>query len=656
MNRPDLIIASRHTSVTAALFQQISFLISHHRAPHRLDTITFSCAEELLGTLDTIDTDQLLRTIVLLDLGSEDEHTWNVQTLKGEQGLAAQLVLSYPEIYFIFIGASGNLRMPPTKVEDPTLKVIKEHHLVQDSDLFKVATLIRFHAQGFSPLFDPTGLRSLLMHQLLQVGDGVQAHAYLPLSELRLKKVAASADDESAFAYLNSYVAYKAGFRVWVLGTASEFWRILPHQNQAHAAGHKLDVIISDWALMYSDQEGVLGKDSLLLEVNYHDSDKLIIITSFQQAENASVWQDCPKAPARFRFPKPYGGIFTLLTQEAPEGVNVLKEQFDQLQAQIQGQRERGQANSARHAAPNARTLVANRLIARARRIQATGRGSTESWVQMAVLTSAAKEILGGMSRTTAYEAISLQNEAEVNAELSFHGISMKIDVKQRLAALRIEGSLTQEMMDTKDRRGWVEAYNSLLNFLLRTVNQLRLRFTEHEQIEAAEECLYKFAGYQHRLQWLHRTSYVDRVLGRRILENISWVFFGYPVFSTRAGTSIKRLLGLSILWIIFFAVCFHLMLESHPDLGQPKNTLQRAKVAAWHSGFTFVELQPGLSEVESNYLEERVTNNMPSHWPFLFEWKHQYRMLIFLELLVAYLHLGLLISLLYRRVTKRSP
>jgi len=109
--------------------------------------------------------------------------------------------------------------------------------------------------------------------------------------------------------------------------------------------------------------------------------------------------------------------------------------------------------------------------------------------------------------------------------------------------------------------------------------------------------------------------------------------------------------------WILVFAGCYYLIFRSHPKLlNNPNATPEAISLAAWHSAFTFVELQPGLAEVESEYLRDEHLVNLPRPWPGWLEWKQQYRLLLFLELVIAYLHLGLLISILYRRVTKRSP
>jgi hypothetical protein len=326
---------------------------------------------------------------------------------------------------------------------------------------------------------------------------------------------------------------------------------------------------------------------------------------------------------------------------------------------------------------------VAERLLGRARRIKKEDPLGTEGWIQVAVLAGEAKEILGGLSRTTVYEALALQNVAEVHAELSFHGMAVQVGVQSRLKELEGELSVVQRAgismrqeaasvacvqpdcptaQEEQDSHFLHQA--APLNFLVQTVNTLRLQFAEHEQVQAAEDCLYHFAKYQHRLERL-RTPWIDPHGYSKL-----WVLLSYyPSCATRAGTSVGRLAWVSAIWIVIFAVFYTGLFRLYPpkppkpvEEASPGNAASSAdrrletdsevekppapgfSLALWHSALTFL-LQPSISIVEQNF--EAFADLKASFW---------YQAAVFLELGIAYLHLGLLVSVLYRRITKRAP
>jgi hypothetical protein len=555
---------------------------------------------------------------------------------------------------------------------------------VPDGSLLTLFGLIRFHASEFRVLFDATGLRSLIMRRLLEDSGDERAGSYRPLSESRSNHAAVCADDEIPFVYLNGYVAYTAGFRTWLLSTQKEFRRKLSPKPAAgvatrvstgllsrlrsllqraravfrrSSAAHlsQSRVILSDWELTYPDFTGPAPKDSLLLSTDFNACDRLVIISSFQRAEKKDTWRAFADPPEVTRLPKPYGGIFKLLIHARARKHNALSLQFEKTWKDIHDQNRVKKQVDSRHGAPYARNIVARRLLMRARQLKASAANeSTESWVQMALLASSAKEILGEQSRTTAYEAFALQHEAEVNAELSFFGISTKLEVLRRLKTLEKEGQL---ILGTNPYRKWKarrEHENSQLNFLLRTVNNLRLRFIEYEQVKATEECVHWFAWYHRKLGSLSFTSIFPSFL-KTALVYFLWGTWGYPEFATKAGTSVWRLFSLSAFWIAVFTFGYFSLLTLHPTLSSPDKWGDRLELASWHSSFTFMSLQPGMKEVDGLTDPESQASLQPP-WAYLAKWSRTYHTLVLLELLVAYLHLGLFISILYRRVTKRAP
>jgi len=684
MSRPLLLFASRHTSVAAALHQHFELFLPACNLPHEIRHIGFSSCMELFATLDSIEPEQLLDTMLVFDISPEEESTWNVKTIQGEQGLTAQLILSYPEIYFVFLETSLPRRGHSIDLEEIGGD-ISRHHYVPDGSLLTLLGLIRFHAQEFRTLFDATGLRSLFMRKLLAESGDERSSIYKPFSDSRSEYAAVCADEEIAFVYLNGYVAYTAGFRTWLLCTQKEFWRILSRKtnsaniavnrrrwarlrswatNLVHNIFHRTDslnpqapkfgVILSDWELAYPDHTGPVLKPSLLLSADFKASDKLVVISSFQQAEETRTWSTFTEPPEISRLPKPYGGVFKLLMLKKRRRTSALKERYQGTWKIIINENRSKIQSDSRHSAPYARNLVARRLLLRARVIKMSGKENTESWVQMALLAGTAKEILGEQSRTTAYEAIALQHEAEVNAEMSFFGISTKIELKHRLKMLEQEGQIVQGARDSRNWKGRQEHDSSHLNFMLRAINNLRLRFIEYEQVEATEKCVHQFAWYHHKLGWLSFTSFFRGSIST-VFNHILWATLSYPNFATKAGTSIWRLLCLSVLWVALFTVGYSCLLSSHPAMSPPEKKSERLELAAWHSSFTFIELQAGMKEIDSLTEASSLPSSTPN-WADLPSWSRKYHALVLGELIIAYLHLGLLVSILYRRITKRAP
>jgi hypothetical protein len=722
MNRPTLLTVSRHEHVAAALHQYVEIFLQNEEFTHKVERLTFACPAELFDKLDDYAPKQLRDMIALVDVGAEGESAWSVQDMWSDNGVAARLVLSYPEVYFVFFDMVGNPHLPELRGTPWDREVAHRHHFVSGQQLIETLLLIRLHARGFRTIFDPTGMRAGFKKDLLVAVDYEAPKAYAPLSESRINHAAVAADEEAAFVYLNGYVAYQAGFRVWLLTTEAEFRRVIGagrclapdfHPNSLKTAvppalsgpigPANFGAVLADWDLAYPDHKGSNSPQSLLEyeDTQIQEVERLIVITG---VENEKQLELCTKHGG-FRAPKPFGGLFDLLTMDRDK--NILWDRYDdawkgiikiQRESWIDRTRTRARqlfsrlwlesllimrfkpktsapARSTNHSAPYARSVVAGRLLSRAKLIGTVEPTGTASWVQMALLAAEAKEVLSGMSRTTAYEALALQNEAEVNAEVSFLGMSVDIDVLSRLDKLMKEGELVQRVGRTAKHERSKEPEIAQLNFLLQTTKNLRLRFSAYEQMDAAEECLRHFSRYQFRLiPWRSR-----------------WIFHklakGYVDRATRSGTSIVRLLGFSLLWIMVFSLAYTALLLAHPlqvevnptnsreflpssfaphespnrspavrndakSREAPDSSIAGAlELAVSHSVFTFLELQPGISDVDP--LKSQQDFRDPGKGR---RWMRMYRSIMLSELAIAYLHLGLLVSVVYRRVTMRSP
>jgi len=711
MIRPILLLASRYQSVAEALHEVVDLFLPSAELTHKIKHVSFNCAAELFEALDDLPPKSLLNTMVLFDLGAEDETVWNMIQMKGERGLATRLVLSYPEVYFAFIGASGGLKYPQEDSEKltelgvsiqqqaNTSALIEEHHFTSGKNLFRMLELVQLHAQGFRTLFDATGLRSLLkfgLGEILAKLPEVRAGLYRHYSVSRLQHVAAVAEEEAAFLYLNGYAAYKFGFRSWLAHTNKEFSRLARDQSSPSRinAENQFVVSIMDWHLAYRDDEesSDIKRESLREIFLNEQVDGPIIVTSFPHSFylRQSPIQRLSKKVKEWRQPsttakdgnevehawtsksvilsKPYGGFFDLLRKTAENGSKnpcsvVFNSVLESMANDIKQPTRSPVATNAPipHSAPHAFSVVVERLLNRSQELKTADPIDTESWIQAAMLAGEAKEVLGGLSLTTTYQALALQNEAEVRAEVSFYGMSVEVEVERRLNLLDKEVLLVQRAATSgrfKERREDVAAR---LNCLLLTAHNLRMQFSECEQVDAAEHCLRRFAKHQRKLKRLPFTSEITRYPGAAINWLVS-LPAGYPEYATDSGTSVKKLVGMSMFWIVFFSIGFFFLFTLHPHL---KGDIRKTSVLALgHSFFTFVQLQPGLSEAEQLKEEAHFgLDKMPTGDPaygqirsWHMKWLLAYWTLLSTELVLAYLHLGLLVSVLYRRITRRAP
>lgn len=744
MSRPILFIAAREPVIATALYQFLNLFARGDEFLHSVRQVNFNCPAELFEQLDKLSPEELFNTMVILDLSGEDSEVWNVIRMKGKRGLAAHLVLAYPEVYFVFLGGSSQLlsilpseetlrrcensnnkRSVRLKAEAKATQtalaqyaslklniaempqILKQHHFVENNNFFCILNLIRLHALGFRTLFDPTGLRSFLKYRLLKnlkrnLPD-VLAGIYRKFSYERLKFAAVVTEEESSFLYFNGYAAYKFGFRTWLAHTLGEFLRLLEDEQTSDkskwssanvAAQRKFEIAMLDWHLVYRDDEDTTGKEVGAVRkkaLERGDISHPIIITSFPQ----NLGMEISKAVI---LQKPYGGFFELLQKQPKPGTspaetfrNECKAVYEKVWRDVKNElnqrskKRSGNLKPPSHSAPYACSTIAERLLARANAIKTSEPVATEYWIQVALLAGEAKEILGGLSLTTTYQAIALQHEAEVRAEVSFLGMSTEIEVNHRLKDLceEIEG-VQKAAIGVAGAEKSQERISKIgrLNCILSIIHNLRLRFIAHEQIRAAEHCLCAFVEHHRKFKSLTNWASDAKFLKKLRIWILSW-FSWYLDFATKAGTSVTRLALCSAGLIFAFFVLNSFLFYHHP--GMKQNLTDSAVMAAGHSMFTFIELQPGVNETENMRQEsmaepkaETFVIEFPSvdakvsaivkrdkgtsednPEPTLCEhqaWFAAYWILLFFELGLAYVHTGLLVSVLYRRITKRAP
>jgi hypothetical protein len=612
MTRPRILIASRNRCTASSLTAYCKAFLSPRTDRHTVETVVFENSAELLDRLNGLSAFEAYETLVVYDSGTDSRRLWDGAGIGiGDRGIGVQLVLQFPEMYFVFLGG-----------DDPTFsESIRFHHVIDVSTLSRLLELINCHGHGFRTLYDPTGLRTFLKAGLASLDSAMDA-SYSQLFHLRARQPACVIEDEPVFACFNAYAAYRAGFRTFVVTSFSELNRLLPKDGASTSkAPERFNTVITDWDVRFPDYVTGSLDVGVNLQARLSQSDaRVFVVTSLKHADIESFLKSLEKAPplstkddrigARC-LAKPYAGIFEL--------INLLHSDLGTESPAVP------RPKLERHTAPHGAALIANDLLSRAKRLCSAEERDQQILLQQAVLAGEAKEILGGLSPTTFLDALALQNGAEIRAEASFPGTESDIDPSHRLSTFEGE---TRCAVSAAAREN--ERQRARLNYLVQELNGFRRIYNSYEEVTAAEMCLQKISKLQRALLRLDRgwSSLLQR-LG-----------LGYSDLLTNSGTSVGRLLLSDLVLIISFAILFRLLLAVHPSFTSSHPNW----FSVSHSVMSFLELHEYETIIDSADRGGAMT------------WVFWYRFCLLTEIILAYINQGLLIAMLYRRVTRRAP
>jgi hypothetical protein len=165
--RPSLFIVSHNLVMTDALSKYISALapsfIKHHFDPQN-HSITYSHVEEIHDFLARNEANVLLNSAIIFDYTEGPELTpdnldptmfWEDSCAPKDQTepigtILAQLILAYPEVYWIILG---------TDRHEPKSQPWKEH-FINVSNIGECFDRLKRHQNGYRTIFDPSGMRS----------------------------------------------------------------------------------------------------------------------------------------------------------------------------------------------------------------------------------------------------------------------------------------------------------------------------------------------------------------------------------------------------------------------------------------------------------------------------------------------------------------
>lgn len=512
--------------------------------------------------------------------------------------LIALLILTFPEIKWLF----GVIQNIPAEFQS-----LAEHH-----QLFSIITRARR-----DPLFDPTGLRDWVRKQAKGV---IPSHKmeYLAVREM----TAASIEEESSYAYLHAYSAYRFGYRADVITS----WALMKERFGSELKQkHDYSLLLEDISLNFPDRPDNIHLLSLAKrgdELSSLDSTKdnenseyRIVITTGQSTTKKAIFQENEKylknklVGKGKRLLKPLGGMLDLWKQTG-------------LMKRISGQGRDGNApgfvwppslpetidsENVGHGTPGKLTKVAEVLIRRAEKYHETAK-LPEEFIKSAVLATDAGEVLGGQTPTLTLSAVALRHELEVKAETAFVGVGYHFDVEKRIDEIEHEIRQISNWFTKKVRK------KALLDAQVFILNKISLVLRQAGQFEEEQSCLI-------RLRSLHR-----KLQRPKLWEFFQWpkhLVFGYAEW-------LMASFGRFILVVIFWCLGLSFLLSKLLDTSPLITTLKEGVIKNFTTVF-------------SGFLG--VSLSCDNKWALTIS---------MISVLAGVFHIGILISMLYSLISRK--
>jgi len=457
--------------------------------------------------------------------------------LPGYESLLAMLILAFPEVRWLF----GTIRgYDGTDTDDQLDKFRKAHglhHLFQPWQ---------------TPLFDGAGLRDWVRQCCSKQSDNEDSKkdaAYVPLRE----QLAVAMDEETDYAYLHAYTAYRFGFRAMALTRWNAVDAVLG--ENAVVPSDNLGIVLEDLYLNFPD--GGKGMSALTMRADtlprLKDAEHRILITSGHRVvgdkkkieQNREHIADQKSKGKRIgKLYKPHGGIFSIwedsgLKKQLKKGVGkgyVWPPDWKAITREFPP--EDNDENHG-HSSPGVLLQVARHLLNRAERLLANPITTAEEAVRGAVLATDALELLGGKTPTSAAEALALKHQFAIHAECQFVGVEHRIRLTARFEEIRRDAKSIAHWFRPKERK------RATLNIEMDVINRIIKVLREYNQFDEELVCI-------NRVRNLHNSLYMSakskpwRILAWPILRYTEFLLSSFSRFAVAIGL---WLLSLSALY-----------------------------------------------------------------------------------------------------------
>lgn len=695
----------------------------------KLGATAYESAEALFEFLEQCSPNVLADTMVVLYIPSWDlanafcpeardvdkmTHANGWHSGNRRAGIAVELLLRFPHVFPVFLSEGNALGegIPLSYFggmdyfgESGTVAELCRERLVplhfaslldnrdnKRNPLGLGDVLTRF-SQGMRCWFDPTGLRTLVKNHFLGAVFGERTKSSkLDLTNTedqrrilleRLEYQVVAVDEELEFAMLNAYTAYRFGMRAWIITSFQE------HQ-EASIWNWGKGTVLRDIDLRFADlpnpdsedcpEKYKAGNSIRTRFINILDEPwppkvreehgwSVRAVSSHPLIEtNPSDWSGNELRLGQ----REKGGDLEYLGLSKPittlYGLKSLLFQNGNTTPSVAARLKPAEGGGGgRHGAPYLNLAMAESLLLQARHCQS---GPRENLIG-ALLACEAIELLLGMSRTTVLEAMILQHNKEVMAEVEFPGVAMAIDTKERDEDIR---SAVDNLLAINCDAEPGKALRVRDLFLSRFWAELKIIYRNGEQFEAAEESNSRSLVYGNWLPKPGDDRRIDAILSYRTRTGLKTAIVGAatsPRKWFRAFLKINAVFIVGNLMIsagaerlkfpisdsVNVAISTFLSSISLQPMGTENDALVKEKSTKPGTSEGTFKIRPGVglnaqAPQIGVYLE--LTDQLPSY-PNLRAERMYVVALIWttLHMAFSYLLFGTLISMLYRKVTR---
>lgn len=240
MIRPVLYVFSKNEEMKNSISRYIHYVgIDGKKLKHLFEpekhAHTYSVPGKITFTLDSESPESLLNTVVILDISDVDHDivlSLNPSIDSDSTGQTlSSLILAYPEVYWIILGASfnkPNLQKDSNCTNNSNCEWVSDH-FVEATNMNTVIELLERHQNGYRTIFDPSGLRAWIKREILPKKE---AEVFKETNNRRRGNCAVVIEEEIPFAYLNGYTAYRFGYPCYMITSDSEIKKVLQVENK----------------------------------------------------------------------------------------------------------------------------------------------------------------------------------------------------------------------------------------------------------------------------------------------------------------------------------------------------------------------------------------------------------------------------------------
>ncbi len=515
---------------------------------------------------------------------------------------ARELSLMFPEVHFIFLVNSKE-----AAVANGISGEISPNFCAMDSEEgpMQVFRLLQQHLNGYRSWFDPECFRA----NLESSSDAAQKC-----------KTGVAIDDEAAFLTLHGYSLYSNGLNTFLCSTRTEIERILNIDalEVAHVI-EDLDLRMPDandsakgWLALeekyYSEEKRSTGCSGLLEKRKFKFekwSKKRTLVTAHKLSV-PFAWESFGLRGPQVK--KPHSGIYEFF----------LKEEFGYSEKS-----ELASASSSSHSAGFTSQHLAEQLLVRAEKAYSEAH-VTQDFILCALLCREALTILDGKTLTTSVSCFALMQKAEVEAECYFAGIQMD------------PAAVTK-------RLDYIHAY---LEKLGSNQDNLQINAMEIEILTNIRRIYLKYGHFDEEIAALERARKCILNVKAKKSGKFAYNLARYSNFLIKGKESF--LIGFLA---TFFSLCVITFLV-HPGIGIFAQDWESAVVDAFRqTGTAMIALDPaGFVD----YTKE--TEELKGYWSQLGGHLLTFSVsfLGFFITFIGYYHLGISVSMVYTKLSRR--